>query len=245
MTNATVIENAEQYDALVEEIEVSTDNAHGRFDALLEALDMEPWDYENVYLVVDEMGEPGYPQGEFVVTGNWNPKRFPRDEEPPLTFRESIMTLLFDTFESWGIECHWCDEWSQCCDCGKLYRTEPDSYSWKPSMQVIECDYVCHECIKADEGLLETVLEEAVNNHRFAFTYLEPSDMIGMGFEEVGSRFQNGWHDGMTDDPEKILKTLLDQNKDAEVVFLLDRNSQFHIEFSAWIRNNNNGEENE
>ena len=50
----------------------------------------------------------------------------------------------------------WADEWSMCADCGKAFRTSPNSYGWTPSYVLLgECDLVCRK------PLISTVVRHA------------------------------------------------------------------------------------
>lgn len=244
-----MIDTFDEYGSLVEFIEQSTADVRERFNKMLNALNIDTHDYDGVYLVADECGEPGYDSGEFFVTGNWNPKRFPRHSEPPLTFAESMFSQLFDTFESWGIELGWCDEWEQCSQCEKAYRTSGDSYSWQPSMAFIAAESVCNECIRNNHEFFSFVIREAINNPNFAFTYLDATDMVNAGFTQWEpdneQTYYSGWFEHMTDDPKKILNFILEALPEAEVVFLLDEASQFYSKFSAWFRNPESDDDND
>jgi hypothetical protein len=189
--------------------------------------------------------EPGYHDSETVwVLGNWNPKRFPRGDEPPLTPDEAIMPRLADVLTSIGVEIEWLDEWTECSECYRIVRTQGDSYHWMASYTVGEYGYTCHECLKDDlEGAITGWGDEDasfVNNPRNAITFCSTSDVEALGFVkwEPGDEhtYESGWHPGQTDTPEPILDAILRRHPDAEVVFFLDEASQFYIRFSAYFR---------
>lgn len=87
---------------------------------------------EEIQIHTDGYAEPGYSSESGVIaTGNWNgllPERIER---------------IFSKLE---IECEWSDEWAACDDCGKLVRTESDSYFWKPLYVIVGCGYKCLKC---------------------------------------------------------------------------------------------------
>ena len=93
----------------------------------------------DVQAEIDNMGyAPGYAERGYeqpkrgVLLANWN--RFPRDFDRVL--------------ERAGYAVEWRDEWTTCDDCGKAFRTQPDSYVWTPSGEYCErCSGdVCNAC---------------------------------------------------------------------------------------------------
>ena len=89
--------------------------------------------------------EPGYScESWMVATGNWNEITEWKDSQ-----RIDISDLprrIGDLFEKLGIACEWSDEWSSCHSCDKLFRTKPDSHSWKPSYTLTDSELLCLEC---------------------------------------------------------------------------------------------------
>lgn len=67
-----------------------------------------------------------------ILFANWN--RFPRGFDSVL--------------ERAGYAVEWSDEWTTCEDCGKAYRTSPDSYGWTPAGQYREdlSAELCNAC---------------------------------------------------------------------------------------------------
>ena len=122
--------------------------------------------------------EPGYdeaPRG--VMVGDWNDDHLCRDhgdcrESIARAYVERIgpldhivasacmdrrsdrklMDRLQRVLEKLGVEVEWEDEWGQCDDCGKLVRTEPDSYGWEPWYRIVGGAYVCLGCIDEEPG---------------------------------------------------------------------------------------------
>jgi hypothetical protein len=217
-----------------------------RIDATLRLIKVvcgeEYGDYEIVHdLTTEGYAEPGYRSDHgIVVLGNWNPKRFPRGDDAPLTREENRGPRLAEALERIGVDIEWYDEWSQCSHCARLFRNEPDSYSWTPSYVFFEdaCEFACTDC--ALEHFTEELIEMHVNNSDKALTIVDDAWMEAQGFERIpedGSSFQNGWYPGQTDDPATILQGILDRSPEAEVVFLIDSTGQFDVRFSAWVRN--------
>lgn len=96
--------------------------------------------------------EPGYtdPDCGIIATSNWN---------EITKYVDSTRILVTDTpariaklFEKLGIEIEWHDEWCSCSHCGKLMRTQPDSWSWTPSYTLGEGELWCHECKKPEKS---------------------------------------------------------------------------------------------
>jgi len=85
--------------------------------------------------------EPGYTDPERgILFADWN--KFPRDFDRVL--------------QRAGYETEWSDEWSTCEDCGRAFRTSPDSYHYSPYYMIIgECSIVCLDCVDWPSYLAE------------------------------------------------------------------------------------------
>lgn len=219
-----------------------TRTPHEIYDAvraiLLEELGEEWGDGYTVMDVMEGYAEPGYgPDDAVVVMGNWNPKRFVREGDAPLTDDENVGPRVADRLVEAGAEIEWYDEWARCGGCYRAVRTSGDSYSWKPYYVMTECEITCADCARED---VETYLEGYINNPSNAVTWIGPAEMVAAGWEqwEPGNpqQYENGWHPGQNDNPHDIMAEIHRANPDAEVVFLIDSNGQFDIRFSAWIR---------
>jgi len=105
--------------------------------------------------------EPGYDKDQLVALGNWN--EITKYNKATNT-REVISNLpcrIADIFEKMNIECEWSDEWTSCCDCGRIVRTQADSYSWTPSFHIHnDCELICHKCTKEDSEEYFSDLED-------------------------------------------------------------------------------------
>ena len=174
---------------------------------------------------------------EVIVLGNWNPKRFVREDDPPLTDDENIGPRLAEKLEEAGAECAWLDEWVQCDECYRAIRSVPDSYSWTMYGAFIEGGYVCAGCMKEN---VDSSLQEYINDHQRAVTWANGADLADAGWtqwEELDPhQYETGWHDGQTDDPAKVLESILEWKSTAEVVFLVNSVGQFDIRWSAWVK---------
>lgn len=248
------ITNQEEFEEALSFLDANVDAGElSRIEAFNKMCDMLGYERdERIGHIATEYGEPGYSIYEndpLIITANWNPPRWPREGDEPLTFQEQLMPNLEETCRALTIEIEWSDEWDVCFECGKLYRTEPDSYSWQPSMVFVECDWVCNECIRNNHEFFSFVIGGAINNPNFAFTYLDATDMVNAGFTQWEpdneQTYYSGWFEHMTDDPKKILNFILEALPEAEVVFLLDEASQFYSKFSAWFRNPESDDDND
>lgn len=170
--------------------------------------------------------EPGY-SGDIIATGNWNivGDKYNQDTKN-FSGGDDTLKRLSDILERIGVKIEWEDEWSSCCECGKLVRTSPDSYSWKPSYAVFDSTIICIECIDPAEYL--KYLENKPNSCN-SFYHIDPANY---GYIKVGE-YEHGFHPGQTDDPKKIFKELR-ENGHERIIFNMDRVGQFDQRFSAW-----------
>ena len=208
---------------------------------LVKAATGEPWgDGMMVTNIGQGVSEPGYGDDNTIwAFGDWNPKRFRKSGEPPLTNEESLPERLGKALERIGVECHWLDEWATCMECNHAIRVSGDSYFWQPYYLNDDdnCDRMCLDCFHRlystdDTGLWDfhyvndptKCLPDSVAND----AKLEEG-----GCPKPNGVFENGWHPGQTDDPKKIYEQL---EKEHDVIFRLDETSQFYLRFTAWIK---------
>lgn len=159
-----------------------------------------------------EYAEPGYTQPKRgILFGNWN------------YFAGGLDTIL----ERAGYQMEWEDEWSTCSDCGKAFRTSPDSYSWQPSYFLInDCELLCRDCVNMEEYLetLEDNPRKALNDH------VDPAEF---GYRKLAGDFESGLHTHMTDNPKTIYAELHAAGH-KRLLFNIDASSQFYTTFSIW-----------
>ena len=160
--------------------------------------------------------EPGY-DDKPVIMANWN----------------NIPSKIFDILEDNDYACEWSDEWIICDGCNKAFRTSPDSYSWSMYGDMFDGYALCGDCIEYDE-----YYENKENNPRIAITnsILRSHPLTDYGYTQIESDYKNGLHQGMNDDPVKILAKLLENNPAGRYIFVIDENSQFYITFSVYIK---------
>ena len=182
--------------------------------------------------------EPGYHGSDTVwVLGDWNNARSTYDAQRdgrPLTNAETVPSRLAAALERIGAEIEWSDEWTECQECWRIVRTEPDSYSWRRSYhQTEDGEVYCAECTLRDG---ESVIAEYVNDAHKCITFAGPEFLTGLGFASYNGTFESGWHPGQNDDPAEILARIERDMPDHDVVFLLNSTGQFDIAFTAWTR---------
>lgn len=161
--------------------------------------------------------EPGY-DDKPVIMANWN----------------NIEGAIYDALEGEGFSCEWEDEWITCDECGKAFRTSPDSYGWEMFGAIFDGFALCGNCIDAEE-----YLESIENKPRKALTcsLLDVIDPTEHGYTLVEDGFENGFHPGQNDDPAKILAGLLENDPQGRFVFAITGQGQFDIEFAVHKRN--------
>ena len=112
---------------------------------------------EYITLYVNGYSEPGYTSKyNIVATGNWNKvDRYDREKKERVIVSD-LPERVSKIFEKLGVECEWSDEWCECYDCGKLLRTQPDNWFWKPSFTLDDNGAHCRECQSEKENIDET-----------------------------------------------------------------------------------------
>ena len=167
--------------------------------------------------------EPGY-NAELIATGNWNEI----DQYDAATKSRILISDLpkriEKLFSQMGIACEWSDEWTTCDDCGKLVRTQPDSYSWTPSFCTVDCSEICIDCISEEPDYYFETLEgtaEKVN----AFRTLNPANYEYVRIDKT--------YDGK--DNARIVAKELEKKGISRYLFSLDEKTQFDIKYSAFV----------
>lgn len=218
------------------------DDIFGRAVRLVLAATGKPWGDDVMVTDIGEgYAEPGYPDaGTIWVLGDWNVRQpyAARKAGLPPTPHETLPARLGRALERIGVELEWLDEWSRCDDCRKIFRTAPDSYAWRPSYTYLWDGYICAKCLVAGGE----VPEEYHDNPDTAVTWTTAAQLEQWGWSRYGGdsydngRYENGFHAGQTDDPNKILPQVKRDHPAATVIFLIDHTGQFDIHFSAWFK---------
>lgn len=204
----------------------------------------------------DEYGEPGYSADGPIILGDlWcrsktcsyvknNPDEVYADGTPKLHSVEYHYPRLFAQMEEQGIVFEWHDEWvvSHESSPSKCYRTTGDSYQWQSSILWTDGDFL------TPDDDIEYWIEEVVNDPRRCLPrHVWSNEQIEeLGFVEHECGFQNGWFEGMNDDPVKISEELRSrEGKDIDILFKLSYVSQFDLGFCVFIRKPQQEEEND
>jgi hypothetical protein len=179
--------------------------------------------------------EPGYtdPDCGIIAFGNWNS----RDKcdwssgKRVVLEEDNTMPRIAEVLEKAGIEIEWEDEWETCSQCGKAFRTSPDSYGWQQHFWFCEdaCEYVCADCVNEDPS---DYLEYLEGNDRHCMTF--DVDLDEHGYVELQSGFEHGLHHGQAADPQKIAAALRSAGSE-RFIFVLDSTGQFDVHFSVWV----------
>ena len=178
------------------------------------------WRIEEIELHFDGYAEPGYDRSEsgIVATGNWND--VDGDDTPCRVGR-----LL----EHYGVAIEWSDEWTECAECGRIVRTQPDSYGWQKSYVLVDdCDIICLECVNPEEHL-ESL--EGEDNKANTLSHIDPAEY---GYILLDGEFESGLHRGQNADP-KVIASGLREKGITRYLFNLDGVGQFDINFSVYV----------
>ncbi len=172
--------------------------------------------------------EPGYTSKHGIIaTGNWNAISKWKNDVSEVV--DDVPVLVGDQLEKLGIDLEWNDEWKSCCECGKLVRTQENSYGWKRSYYMNDDGVVCHQCVRKNP---KNYLKYLQGNNRDCLTI--DLDLKKYGYVLLEDGFENGLHGGQTADPKVIAASLKKQNV-KNFIFRLDEKGQFDIKFSVYI----------
>lgn len=185
---------------------------------------------EAIELHVQGYAEPGYgdPASGVIALGNWN--TVTRYVNGQLVTLDEVPSRVGNLLEKIGVELQWCDEWAACDTCGKLVRTQPDSYNWQPSYHLDDDGLTCLDCL---QGSAAEYLEGLEGNPRRCNT-ISAIDPAEHGYVLVQGDFENGFHDGQDADPKRIARALETQGIH-RFLFNLDSTGQFDTRFSVYV----------
>ena len=180
---------------------------------------------DEAQLHTDGYAEPGYtdPECGVIATGNWNHESHYEDHE--LIVDDDTLDRVTALLEKLGIELEWCDEWGDCYECGKLFRTLGDSYGWTAS----HWQGVCLECVDPVD-----VLEDLEGKSHTCLTLdnINPEDHGYVKANDEG--YENGWYGGQDDSPDGIAANLKALGIE-RFLFNLDDVGQFDTHFSVYV----------
>lgn len=243
----TMADNARRFDPRNEHIAVALEAKATRFEALKQRkpittgennwkfpLDTEYAAYalaERIIAKIDpdrqgdvnfyQIAEPGY-DPNIGVFANWN--KYPK------------WLKAIENLERLGcpISAEWSDEWVDCHECGKAYRSQPDSYGWTKSWWLgpYDCEIICADCTK--EHGMEDYLEYLSEHHDHADTFLDDGDLEDAGWKQLDYTFENGLYGGQSASPAKIAAWLRKQGVE-KFLFKIDTVGQFDMDFTVWV----------
>ena len=177
----------------------------------------------------DNYSEPGY-SGELIALGDWNAVDIYDETTQTRKTVSDLPKRVCNILERLGFECEWNEEWTACCDCNGLVRTQGDSYSWTASFQLTDDGAVCCECLKADP---ESYLSSLEGNSDKANT-IDEIDPCDHGYVKVNEdSYAAGWYK-RNDSPKKIAKELESKGV-SRYLFGIDSCGQFETEFSVFV----------
>ena len=186
---------------------------------------------EDIQLHYEGYAEPGCHSEEVVATGNWNDV----SKYNSLTNKQerisNLPSRILALFEKMGIVCEWSDEWAA-CSCGKLVRTQGDSYSWTASYQLNDGELTCIDCLKDDpESYLLSL--EGDSNVANTIHCIRPEKNGYVKMNEDNS-YETGFHPGQHDDPKKVAKELEAKGL-YRYLFNIDAVGQFDTRWSVYV----------
>lgn len=167
---------------------------------------------------------------DFLIVDSWDDvHKIQKALEPGFEPRNDYDSSVLDKYfpgSTWGFS----DSYNICSECGKLIRTEPDSYSWEPDFFVNDGELVCGDDVRDDP---DAYLETLYNNPKMANTILTDSDLRNLGFELIKDGYESGMYD-RHDDPEEILEKAMEEHPGMTFVFSISSNGQFATRFELW-----------
>lgn len=165
--------------------------------------------------------EPGYSTDKKgILFANWN----------------NVPKKIINKLES-EYEIEWEDEWSTCSNCGRAFRTSPNSYHWQGSYYLGEGEIFCLECLD-----WQSVLDDYQDNPRKALTWPlydamgEDEGLKEYGFISYNGEYENGFYPGQTDDPTEITNKIKSEYPTCHVLFAMTSQGQFDIAFKAFYK---------
>jgi len=168
--------------------------------------------------------EPGYRDpARGVLLADWNPKEL----------RE-----IAENAERFGYEIEWEDEWVECGECYKVFRTSPNSSMWQWSGAYWpEGEATCARCLRSHYG--QEYLKSLENHPRKCLTFEIGLKQYGyQKYENPEGGYKGGYttglHIGMDDDPQKIAAQLREAGI-TRFLYVQDGQGQFETDFSLWI----------
>lgn len=191
--------------------------AHALAERIIAKIDPDRQGDVNFY----QIAEPGYDQN-IGVFANWN--KYPK------------WLAAIEKLERLGcpISAEWSDEWVDCHECGKAYRSQPDCYAWTKSwwLSPYDCEIICADCTR--KHTLDEYLDWLSESHERADTFLDDRDLEDAGWKQLDYTFENGLYGGQSASPAKIAAWLRKQGIE-KFLFKIDTVGQFDMDFTVWV----------
>lgn len=139
---------------------------------------------------------------------------------------EVYMAWADELVGQWGFS----DEYDTCSACGKVIQTGPDSYSWTPDWIDTPWDSRIHvDCVD-----LDVVLEMYRNKAKKALPDVFADRLLAWDrLVKLDHDFENGFHQGMNDDPKKIRDFFKQHDID---IWFTYQSSQFYTTFQVLVQ---------
>ena len=186
---------------------------------------------EEVTLHGEGYAERGYtdPEHGIIALGNWNSISHYDKEKGEFIDDDNTLPRIAELFGKLGIECDWDDEWGKCHGCGKLFRTQGDSYGWQACYYECNGERLCLECVDPEE-----VLEDLEGEAHKALT-IDTINPTEHGYVKANEDdYENGWYGGQNDDPTAIAKDM-EAHGISRFLFRVDSVGQFDLRFSVFV----------
>lgn len=189
--------------------------------------------------IVGEYGEPGYGNSTdtLIVLGYYwcRCDRFGTDQRGnTLHSIEDHYPRTWQALESSGVRFEWYDEWYADYEAGKCYRTEPDSYSWQPSIVYSEDrgDYM------TPDDDISVWIDWATDDptvRAIPRGICTGAELETLGYILYSGQNETGWHPGQNADPADVVAALRREHGDeASIICTLDYVQQFDVSWSVY-----------
>jgi len=163
--------------------------------------------------------------GQQIILANWN--ELPNGIQSFIEKKCNVLT---------GFD----DGYTLCSECEKIISTTPGYYGDQKNYIATEYDFLCRECALSDP---ESIIDDFKNNSRKAlpawfYPEIEKSGLVCYSPDEYCQKFETGFHPGQDDNPKKIAKDIEKELPGFDYLFKINNIGQFDIDWSVFIRKN-------
>jgi len=172
--------------------------------------------------------EPGYDSDQPVAIGNWNNKTRWLAAEHRFETIDKTPSRIGSALEACGFDLQWEDEWTECTECYRPVRTQPDCYHWTPSYVDTGDGPVCLSCVDwpSELSALEGQTQHAVP------TTCNPEDHEY--WQPIEQPFETGFDLGQADSMTNAVKVLQELGLESWL-FQVTEQSQFYHKWTFWL----------